>query len=39
MLSYLASEFIEQPLFNDVYTKEEKPFDVKDFFRIGEFKA
>ena len=31
-----VSEFIEQPLFNDVYTEEEKPFDVKDLFRIGE---
>ena len=31
-----ASEFIEQPLFNDVYTEEQKPFDVKDLFRIGE---
>jgi hypothetical protein len=31
-----ASEFIEQPLFNDVYTEEEKPFNVKDLFRIGE---
>ena len=36
MLSFLASEFIEQPLFNDVYTEEQKPFDVKDLFRIGE---
>jgi hypothetical protein len=25
MLSYLANEFIEQPIFNDVYTEEEKP--------------
>lgn len=39
MLSYLVGEFIEQPLFKDVYTEEEKPFDVKDLFRIGEFKA
>ena len=31
-----ANEFIEQPLFNDVYTEEQKPFDVKDLFRIGE---
>ena len=34
-----ASEFIEQPLFNDVYTEEEKPFNVKDLFRIDEYKA
>ena len=39
MLSYLANEFIEQPIFNDVYTEEEKPFDVKDLFRIDEYKA
>ena len=34
-----TSEFIEQPIFNDVYTEEKKPFDVKDLFRIDEFKA
>lgn len=35
-----ASEFIEQPLFPDISTEdmvyEQKPFDVKDLFRIGE---
>ena len=38
-----ASEFIEQPLFPDISTEdmvdEQKPFDVKDLFRIDEYKA
>ena len=38
-----ASEFIELPLFPDISTEdmveEQKPFDVKDLFRIDEFKA
>ena len=43
MLSFLASEFIEQPIFPDISMEdmvdEQKPFDVKDLFRIDEFKA
>jgi hypothetical protein len=38
-----SSEFIEQPLFPDIITEdmvdEQKPFDIKDLFRIDEFKA
>jgi len=38
-----ASEFIEQPLFPDISTEDmvdkQKPFDVKDLFRIDEYKA
>ena len=38
-----ANEFIEQPLFPDISTEdmvdEQKPFDIKDLFRIDEYKA
>ena len=38
-----ASEFIELPLFPDISTEDmvdkQKPFDVKDLFRIDEYKA
>ena len=38
-----SSEFIELPLFPDISTEdmfeEQKPFDIKDLFRIDEYKA